>query len=120
VPVPAPVPHPVPAPSHAPVPAPKCPHISEIKECYLNDYYLTFKFKEKGHCKQIKDVDIHVKSLMGNKEFSYNSNDGHYDDEKCEVRRPLVGGERAPILDLVRRHGFRPFLFSNAVLSLSP
>lgn len=34
----------------------------------------------------IRDVDIHPKMTKGGKDFSYHSNDGSYEDDKCEVR----------------------------------
>ena len=112
-PVPSPTKKPVSSPTRKPTPGRECPHIPEIKECELNDYYLTFKFDENGgrsgsgngsgdgsgngsgngsgdgnkKCKMFENVDIHVKTVKGEKNFTYDSSNGYYDDDAdCKVR----------------------------------
>jgi hypothetical protein len=61
-----------------------CPSIPHFKECYLKDYFLTFKSSDKV-CSTIHGVDIHVKTVTGGKEFFYKSDYGAH-GKKCEVR----------------------------------
>jgi hypothetical protein len=64
---------------------PTCPSIPPVKECYLKDYYLTFKSHDKSCTTNYGGVDIHVETLEGGKYFKYHSNNGKHGN-KCEVR----------------------------------